>query len=139
MVDAVTGIADKIKSIIGFSLPEDGPMADEDEYMPDFMELMAQGLENSRGMIQKAMDDVASDMSISPTASVNAVNSGSASGSNDLSGVLSSLLSGIREIVESSDSQRSSTITIPIYLGNALLDEVILDAQQRQSLRSGGR
>ena len=30
-------------------------------------------------------------------------------------------------------------LSIPVYLGNTLLDEVIVDAQNRQNLRSGGR
>ena len=30
-------------------------------------------------------------------------------------------------------------LVIPVYLGNQLLDEVIVTAQQRMSLRSGGR
>ena len=30
-------------------------------------------------------------------------------------------------------------ITIPVYLGGTLLDEVVVNAQTRQNLRSGGR
>jgi hypothetical protein len=30
-------------------------------------------------------------------------------------------------------------ITIPVYLGGTLLDEMIVTAQQRMNLRSGGR
>ena len=31
------------------------------------------------------------------------------------------------------------TICIPVYVGGTLLDEVVVDAQARQNLRSGGR
>ncbi|MCD8222167.1 MAG: hypothetical protein LUD07_08315 [Clostridiales bacterium] len=48
------------------------------------------------------------------------------------------ILSGIREMVDSLSDQNVGTISIPVYLGNSLLDEIIVDAQQRQNLRSGG-
>ncbi|MEF9916773.1 MAG: hypothetical protein RR275_04195 [Lachnospiraceae bacterium] len=34
---------------------------------------------------------------------------------------------------------RSGDIVIPVYLGGTMLDEVIVNAQQRANLRSGGR
>ena len=54
-------------------------------------------------------------------------------------GAVSSLLSGIREMLDGMGSQNPGMISIPVYLGNNLLDEVIVDAQKRMSLRSGGR
>ena len=38
--DAVKGVADKIKSFLHFSVPDEGPLSDADEYMPDFMKLL---------------------------------------------------------------------------------------------------
>lgn len=50
--------------------------------MPDFIGGLAKGIENSRGMIQKAMEGVSSDMTISPTAALQEISvSGSDSGS----------------------------------------------------------
>ncbi len=40
--------------------------------MPDFIGSLAKSIERSRGMIQKAMGDVASDMLLSPTATISA-------------------------------------------------------------------
>ena len=34
---------------------------------------------------------------------------------------------------------QAGDIIIPVYVGGTLLDEVIVGAQERQSLRSGGR
>ncbi len=57
VADAVTGVANKIKSVLGFSLPEDGPLSDADEYMPDFMQLMSKGIvSNMSGVIDKAKE-----------------------------------------------------------------------------------
>ena len=53
---------------------------------------------------------------------------------------LSSLVSAIRETVGSvSASGQGGDIVIPVYLGGTMLDEVIVNAQQRANLRSGGR
>ena len=51
---------------------------------------------------------------------------------------LSSLVSAIRESV-SGINGGSGDIVIPVYLGGTMLDEVIVNAQQRANLRSGGR
>jgi len=45
--DAVSNVASKITSVLGFSLPDEGPLADADTYMPDFMHLLAQGISNN--------------------------------------------------------------------------------------------
>ena len=47
------------------------------------------------------------------------------------------LVYAIREGMSSVNG--SGDIVIPIYLGGTMLDEVIVNAQQRSNLRSGGR
>jgi hypothetical protein len=48
-------------------------------------------------------------------------------------------LNGIREAVSGFGMANAGTICIPVYLGGTLLDEVVINAQNRQNLRSGGR
>ena len=67
--DAVKGVADKIKSFLHFSVPDEGPLTDYESWMPDFMGGLAKGIEKSRGMIQKAVSGVSSDMVVSPEVS----------------------------------------------------------------------
>ena len=50
---------------------------------------------------------------------------------------VSALVSAIREGM--SGVNGSGDIVIPVYLGGTMLDEVIVNAQQRSNLRSGGR
>ena len=47
-------------------------------------------------------------------------------------------VSAIREGVSGMNSG-GGDIVIPVYLGGTMLDEVIVNAQQRANLRSGGR
>ena len=51
-------------------------------------------------------------------------------------------LSGITSTITEALSQmngQSGDIVISIYLGGTMLDEIIVNAQQRMNLRSGGR
>ena len=64
--DAVKSVADKIKSFLHFSVPDEGPLTDYESWMPDFMKGLAEGIEQSKGMVTKAMDSLAGDMVITP-------------------------------------------------------------------------
>lgn len=48
------------------------------------------------------------------------------------------MLSAITSAIESVKGNNGD-IVIPVYLGGTMLDEVIVSAQQRANLRSGGR
>ena len=134
--DAVKGVADKIKSFLHFSVPDEGPLTDYESWMPDFMGGLAKGIEKSRGMIQKAVSGVSSDMVVSPEVSSmeSMTRTGTAAQPEGISGMLSEITSAIENI-----KPDSSDIVIPVYLGGTILDEVIVSAQQRANLRSGGR
>lgn len=134
--DAVKGVADKIKSFLHFSVPDEGPLTDYESWMPDFMGGLAKGIEKSRGMIQKAVSGVSSDMVVSPEVSrmESMTGTGTAAQPEGISGMLSAITSAIENI-----KPDSGDIVIPVYLGGTMLDEVIVSAQQRANLRSGGR
>ncbi len=136
--DAVSSVADKIKSFLHFSVPDEGPLTDYESWMPDFMKGLAKGIENSKGMVTKAMDSLSADMVINPQ--VNGMQAAMAGGGSVSSADLSSLVSAIREAVGGVNAfGQSGDIVIPVYLGGTMLDEVIVNAQQRANLRSGGR
>ena len=134
--DAVKSVADKIKSFLHFSVPDEGPLTDYKSWMPDFMGGLAKGIEKSRGMIQKAVSGVSSDMVINPKVSgvENMTGNPTAQQAESISAMLSAITSAIRGV-----KGDSGDIVIPVYLGGTMLDEVIVSAQQRMNLRSGGR
>lgn len=53
-------LASQIDDIIGFSVPETGPLSHADEYMPDFMELLARGIKSGMGDVVSRVETVAS-------------------------------------------------------------------------------
>ena len=135
VTNAVTGVANKIRSVLHFSVPDEGPLTDYESWMPDFMAGLAKGIEQSRGMIQKAVSGVAADMVINPK--VSGAEFAYAGGGRDTDST-TSIVSAIREAL-SGQGTNSGDIVIPVYIGGTALDEVIVTAQQRMNLRSGGR
>lgn len=57
-----------ISKFLHFSVPDAGPLADADTWMPDFVNLMATGLEKSAPLMQSAVEDFAGGMSANITA-----------------------------------------------------------------------
>lgn len=51
IVDAVKGVAGKIKSFLHFSVPDEGPLTDYESWMPDFMGGLAKGISENEGTV----------------------------------------------------------------------------------------
>ena len=138
---AVSNVASTIKSYLHFSVPDVGPLTDYETWMPDFIDGMAKGIDNNKYKLVDAVQGMASDMRIGvPALSAPALkNVGTynqqAQTNTESNGNLLGLLT---QLVESMQGN-SGDITIPIYLGNDLIDERIVSANDRRTLRSGGR
>ncbi|WP_439099912.1 phage tail tape measure protein [Blautia wexlerae] len=138
VANAVTDVANTIRAHLHFSVPDEGPLTDFESWMPDFMGGLAEGIEKSRGMVKAAVNSVAADMVVSPQMAVadgGMMTGAGMSGSADLT---TGIVSVLKDVLGDQKGQQGDLV-IPVYLGNQLLDEVIVTAQQRMSLRSGGR
>lgn len=133
--NAVCNVANTIRRVLHFSVPDEGPLTDYESWMPDFMKGLADGIEKSKGMVAKAMDGVASDLVLNPN--VNAANL-VGNGTGDGSGQMYSLM---QELVDRVEKGREETgdIMIPVYIGQERIDEIVVKATQRANYRSGGR
>ena len=58
IIDKVKGLAEKIKSFLHFSRPDEGPLRDYEKWMPDFMTGLANGIYDNIDKVQKAARDV---------------------------------------------------------------------------------
>ena len=130
--DAVGNIANTVKSILGFSEPEEGPLSNFHTFAPDMIELFTQGIMSNISMVKNAMGDlagaVATEWAAPELASPNY--SAVADPNERLYGYMSQ---GQLAAAGAGD------ICIPVYIGNEKLDELIISAQQRANYRSGGR
>ena len=136
--DAVTNVAETIRSFLHFSVPDEGPLTDYESWMPDFMSGLAKGIEQSKNMVAKAVEGVASDMVISPQMALAGygtdMNVKAPTATESISGITSAITEALGQM-----NGQNGDIVIPIYLGGTMLDEAIVNAQQRMNLRSGGR
>lgn len=134
--DAVSSVANKIRSFLHFSVPDEGPLTDFESWMPDFMNGLAKGIEKSKGVVAKAVEGVSRDMVISPN--VRASSFAMEGASNVSYQNNANIVGAIREAFAGINVNNGDTV-IPVYIGGTMLDEIIITAQQRANLRSGGR
>ena len=137
ITDAVTGVADNIRSVLHFSVPDEGPLTDYESWMPDFMAGLAKGIEQSRGLVSDAISGVAADMILSPTVSTGSLAMAGAAGMSG--GTSIPLLQSIADRLDSLKPQDGGDIMIPVYIGQERIDEIVVSATQRANYRSGGR
>ena len=62
--DAVSNVAETIKSYLHFSVPDAGPLTDYESWMPDFMGGLADGIEKSRGLVTKEIKKLTDTMNL---------------------------------------------------------------------------
>lgn len=126
----VTDLASTIKSLLGFSEPEAGPLSNFHTFAPDMMQLFASGIRDNLGLIQSAMGDVTGTLSADFTTAQIAP--------NNYSGIANPY-EGLSGLIGQNSASESGDIVIPVYIGQEKLDTIILNAQQRHALVSGGR
>ena len=87
-------------------MPDEGPLTDYEKWMPDFMKGLAKGIEQSKGVVTKAMDSLSADMVVSPqvNATQMAFAGGGAVSSADLSGLVTAKKNAVSSVSASGQS-----------------------------------
>ena len=121
--DAASSVASAIRSFLHFSVPDEGPLADFESWMPDFMSGLAKGIDRSKGTVEKAIAQVADLM--------------------DLKGALPDMQASINANLSGSTGGDSGEVTLnqPILLDGKVLTTVVSRiqyAQGKASLRNLG-
>jgi hypothetical protein len=62
VVNEITSVASAISEYLHFSVPDKGPLASFESWMPDFMTGLAQGIKKSKKYVEKAVSGVAESM-----------------------------------------------------------------------------
>lgn len=60
----ISGVTNFIKKNLHFSVPDEGPLADADEWMPDFMDLLATGIDRIKSRVESQIKDLQDIMDI---------------------------------------------------------------------------
>lgn len=124
----VTDLASTIKSLLGFSEPEVGPLSNFHTYAPDMMDLFAQGIKDNEKMLYNTVADAfdfqGMIMSKTPVPALASAGMGSGFNENDIVTLISNALQGI---------------AVSVTIGDEKLDNIISTSIQRTNYRSGGR
>ena len=62
--DGLCWVGEQVSSVMHFSVPDEGPMADADTWGPDFMELLATGIKDNAYKVTDAVKGVAGDIAV---------------------------------------------------------------------------
>lgn len=121
--EGLKGVAGKIKSFLGFSEPEEGPLSDFHTYAPDMIDLWDKTMLDSLPKLESSMNVMAG--TISDGAQVSAIDY--TSRLDTINGTLAGL-SGNQEIAA----------TIPVYIGSDCLGVAVSKANMENAYISGG-
>lgn len=84
VTNAVKGVADRIRSFLHFSRPDEGPLVDYETWMPDFVGGLARTLKENKGLLTSAALDVSRALNITPTVNTTAKAVGNVSRGNTI-------------------------------------------------------
>lgn len=77
VTDAVSNVAETIRSFLHFSVPDEGPLTDYESWMPDFMKGLAQGINQNKSLVENAIQGLAQGMRLDTAGNTsNTVNMG---------------------------------------------------------------
>lgn len=138
VTSAVNSVASKIKSLIGFSEPEDGPLSNFHTYMPDMIDLMVNGIRSNMSKVTDELENMTAEMSYtintpdiaSLSINTNAINSSEIQPRNMITESLSDILS---------DNESTTNISIPlaVYVGNKKVGEILLENLRDKKRQTG--
>lgn len=117
--DAIKGVASKIKSFLGFSEPEDGPLSNFHTYAPDMIDLFTKGIYDNMRQVEQASSDLAAAIRPVMPEDNNTI--------------------AIRGNVATATAGMGGDLIIPVYIGANKLDEILIKQEQLINYRSGGR
>lgn len=132
--EGISNVAQDVVDFIGFSEPKKGPLSRFHTFAPDMIDLFTQGIDDNIRKVEDASSDLASAMYPDKldytVATVDAKPKSGTDGGN------SSVGAKIDKLIAAIEGQKDTVI--PIYIGNKMIDELVLDANKRIRLKSGG-
>lgn len=119
--EKVGSVAQTVKDILGFSEPKEGPLSNFHTYAPDMMELFAKGITDNAKLLT---DAVRSTFDIQPIIQ----DETKPSGKMAVAGAGGAGAGGF-----------TGDIIIPVYMGDEMVQEIVVRANQINDYVSGGR
>lgn len=137
---AVQGVASKIKGLLGFSEPEEGPLSNFHTYMPDMIDLMVEGIKSNTNRVKSEIEDLAGMMSytINTDGIVDIPQINSKANAQEIKSRNSSydsILSALSDMNSNDNNDRPIYLTIKV--GDRILGEILLNDLRNKKRQTG--
>ena len=134
----VGGMAGHVKSFVGFSEPEEGPLSDFHTYAPDMMELFAKGIKDNEYKVIDNVENVTSKIknAFSNDYAVPNITTSSANSFNGSTSVASTPVSGSVSVVNNCTINGESASEISDAVAEKM-QEALEELQRRRELALG--
>lgn len=139
VTSAVNSVANKIKSLLGFSEPEDGPLSNFHTYMPDMIDLMVSGIKANTNKVKSEIENLANMMSYT-------INTDSITRFNPIQPKIepiniqpSNIANTFEDVLSdfASLDNNNRQINLTINVGNKKLGQILLDDLRDKTRRTG--
>lgn len=128
----LNSVGELVKSILGFSVPEEGPLHEWAYNNPgeDMLKLYSEGIERGMTDFENTLYGTA--------AAINRDLTGFDMNGNIMVNRTSDMSAAVELFGQYFNAQANGTIVIPVYLGNEHIDTLVVDALDRYNYVSGG-
>lgn len=131
---AVNGVANKIRSVLHFSVPDEGPLTDYETWMPDFMEGLAKGINSNKSVVTSAINSLAKDMVFTPSMTTPALaftgssSTSTMSSSLEQSNIIEKLIEVNEKVLDKLDALSNMQVSLD---GKKVVGELISDIDKK--------
>lgn len=136
VTNAVTSVANKIKSFLHFTEPDEGPLSNFHTYMPDMINLMVSGIKSNTNKIKNEMENLAGTMSYT-------INTEAVTGIpltnptiKPVNVEANNMLDALSDIAYK-ENENNKPIYLTVNVGNAKLGQILLDNLRDMKRQSG--
>ena len=137
LTSTVSDAASIIADFLHFSEPEKGPLSDFNESGADMIQNYIESMQSQRTALENALADTAGLIASDFDSDFNVATDSNVHQTVDYTGGLSRIEQAITSQAAAAGAD-GATIVIPVYLGNELIDTVVVDAVDRYNYSTGG-
>lgn len=137
VTNAVTSVANKIKSFLHFTEPDEGPLSNFHTYMPDMIDLMVNGIKSNTNKIKSEMESLAGTMSYTINAeavtnipSTNAI-------IKPINTQSSNMFSMLNDMMAYKEGDNDRPIYLTVKVGDRVLGEILLNDLRNKKRQTG--
>lgn len=137
VTNAVTSVANKIKSFLHFTEPDEGPLSNFHTYMPDMIDLMVSGIKSNTNKIKSEMENLAGTMSYT-------INTEAVTGIPTTSPTIkpinveaNNMLDTLSNVMAYKGNENDRPIYLTVNVGNKKLGQILLDNLRDMKRQTG--